>query len=206
MLIVGNMKRCSSKVKGGRGGGGGSGGGGGGSSGGSGGSGGGGSRGVVAGVGAFAEVVVAAVGVAVVVAVGVVAVGLELLSVEVLAVAKGSSSSVGARPRRPSSFTCGKPHTQHRCFSRLDDAFRAEFGDEAERPRWAELLRFGVAIFDLDYDAILATMYALSASTEGDCYLCVPPDLGIEAASQGASESSLPGTTPAEALHTFTLD
>ncbi|CAI7813014.1 unnamed protein product [Closterium sp. NIES-54] len=194
MLIVGNMKRCSSKVKGGRGGGGGSGGGGGGSSGGSGGSGGGGSRGVVAGVGALAEVVVAAVGVAVVVAVGVVAVGLELLSVEVLAVAKGSSSSVGARPRRPSSFvsgflsvgrlgTCGKPHTQHRCFSHPDDACRAEFGDEAERPRWAELLRFGVAIFDLDYDAILATMYALSASTEGPCYLCVPPDLGIEAAS-----------------------
>ncbi|CAI7858166.1 unnamed protein product, partial [Closterium sp. NIES-53] len=36
--------------------------------------------------------------------------------------------------------TCGKPHTQHRCFSRLDDAWRAEFGDEAERPRWAELL------------------------------------------------------------------
>ncbi|CAI7899088.1 unnamed protein product [Closterium sp. NIES-54] len=34
----------------------------------------------------------------------------------------------------------------------------------------------------------------------------VPPDPGIEAASLGASESSLPGTAPAEALHTFTLD
>ncbi|CAI7887635.1 unnamed protein product [Closterium sp. NIES-54] len=30
--------------------------------------------------------------------------------------------------------TCGKPQTQHRCFSRLDDAWRAEFGEEAERP------------------------------------------------------------------------
>ncbi|CAI7806135.1 unnamed protein product [Closterium sp. NIES-53] len=102
--------------------------------------------------------------------------------------------------------TCWKPHTQHRCFSRLDDAWRAEFGDEAERPRWAELLRSGVAIFDLDYDAILAAMYALSVSAEGDCYLCVPPDPGIEAAALGASESALPGTMPAEALHTFTHD
>ncbi|CAI7873449.1 unnamed protein product [Closterium sp. NIES-53] len=102
--------------------------------------------------------------------------------------------------------TCGKLHTQHRCFSRLNDAWRAEFGDEAESPRWAELLRSGVAIFDLDYDAILAAMYALSVSAEGDCYLCVPPDPCIEAADLGASESILPGTAPAEALHTFTLD
>ncbi|CAI7730119.1 unnamed protein product, partial [Closterium sp. NIES-54] len=79
--------------------------------------------------------------------------------------------------------TCGKPHTQHRCFSRLDDAWRAEFGDEVERPHWAELL-----------------------SAEGDCYRCVSPDPGVEAAALGASESSLPGTVPAEALHTFTLD
>ncbi|CAI7918932.1 unnamed protein product [Closterium sp. NIES-53] len=134
------------------------------------------------------------------------AVGLELLNGVVLAVARGSSSSVGARPRRPSSFTCRKPHTQHRFCSRLDDAWRDEFGDEAERPRWAELLRSGVAIFDLDYDAILVAMYALSVSVEGDCYLCVPPDPGIEAAALGASESALPGTAPAEALHTFTLD
>ncbi|CAI7776524.1 unnamed protein product [Closterium sp. NIES-54] len=102
--------------------------------------------------------------------------------------------------------TCGKPHTRHHCFSRLDDALRAEFGDEAERPRWAELLRSGVAIFDLDYDAILAAMYALSVSAEGECYLCVPPDPGIEAAALGASDSALHGTAPAEALHIFTLD
>ncbi|CAI7734579.1 unnamed protein product [Closterium sp. NIES-54] len=49
-------------------------------------------------------------------------------------------------------------------------------------------------------------MYALTASVEGDCYLCVPPDPDTEAASLGASESSLPGTWSAEALHTFTLD
>ncbi|CAI7782588.1 unnamed protein product, partial [Closterium sp. NIES-54] len=59
-----------------------------------------------------------------------------------------------------------------------------------------------VAIFDLDYDAILSAMYALSASAEGDCYRCVPPDPGIEAAGLGASEYSLPGTAPAETLHT----
>ncbi|CAI7859700.1 unnamed protein product [Closterium sp. NIES-54] len=80
--------------------------------------------------------------------------------------------------------TCGKPHTQHYCFSRLNDAWRAEF----------------------DYDAILAAMYALSVSAEGDCYQCVPPDPGIEAASLGASESSLSSTAPAKALHTIMLD
>ncbi|CAI7787532.1 unnamed protein product, partial [Closterium sp. NIES-54] len=35
--------------------------------------------------------------------------------------------------------TCGRLHTQHRCFSRLDDAWRAEFGDDVELPRWANL-------------------------------------------------------------------
>ncbi|CAI7728634.1 unnamed protein product [Closterium sp. NIES-53] len=43
-------------------------------------------------------------------------------------------------------------------------------------------------------------------SAEGDCYRCVPPDPGIEAVALGASESSLPGTAPAKALHNFTLD
>ncbi|CAI7915589.1 unnamed protein product, partial [Closterium sp. NIES-54] len=80
------------------------------------------------------------------------------------------------------------------------------FGDEAERPRRLELLRSGVDIFALDYDAILAAMHVLNVSAERDCYLCVPPDPGIEAAALGASESALPGTAPAEALHTFTLD
>ncbi|CAI5968014.1 unnamed protein product, partial [Closterium sp. NIES-65] len=80
----------------------------------------------------------------------------------------------------------------------------------------------GVAIFDLDYDAILAPMSVVSTSDERDCYLCVPPDPGIEAAAlgtgtaaalgasasaaPGASESALSRTTSAQALHTFTLD
>ncbi|CAI7853914.1 unnamed protein product, partial [Closterium sp. NIES-54] len=103
--------------------------------------------------------------------------------------------------------TCGKFHTEHRCFSRLDDAWRAEFGDDVERPRWTDLLRSGIAIFDLDYDAIISTMFALSFSAEGDCYWCVLPDPGIAAAALGASASGTPpGTAPAEALHTFTLD
>ncbi|CAI7851105.1 unnamed protein product, partial [Closterium sp. NIES-53] len=85
-----------------------------------------------------------------------------------------------------------------------------------------ELSRAGVAIYDLDYDAILAAMYAVSYSAEGDCYLCVPPDLGSEAAAlgtgeaaalgasasaaPGAGESALSGTSSAQAFHTFTLD
>ncbi|CAI7744499.1 unnamed protein product, partial [Closterium sp. NIES-54] len=66
--------------------------------------------GVVARVGASVAAVVAAVGVAVVAAVGVVvavvvAVGVDLFRGEVLAVARGSSSSVRARPLRPISFS-----------------------------------------------------------------------------------------------------
>ncbi|CAI7895482.1 unnamed protein product [Closterium sp. NIES-53] len=65
----------------------------------------------------------------------------------------------------------------------------------------------GVAIFDLDFDAIISPIYALSYSAEGDCYRCVPPDPGIVATALGASASGIPpGTAPAEALHTFTLD
>ncbi|CAI7844066.1 unnamed protein product [Closterium sp. NIES-53] len=80
----------------------------------------------------------------------------------------------------------------------------------------------GFAIFDLDYDAILAAMYAMSTSDEGDCYLCLPPDPGIEAAAlgaceaaalgvgasaaPGAGESALSGTASAQVFHTFTLD
>ncbi|CAI7837267.1 unnamed protein product [Closterium sp. NIES-53] len=71
-----------------------------------------------------------------------------------------------------------------------------------------------VAIFDLDFDAILAAMYALTDSAKVDCYLSVPPNPSIEAAALGASasaapgagESALSGTAPTEALHIFTLD
>ncbi|CAI7877206.1 unnamed protein product [Closterium sp. NIES-53] len=171
--------------------------------------------GVVAGVGASVAVVVAVVGVGVgvaeVAAVGAVAAAVVVVGVELFRGERGASRGsvrylyvihTGDRAGQ----TCGKLYTQHRCFSRLDDAWRAEFGNEAERPSWLELLRSGVDIFALDYDAMLLAMYALSICAEGDCYLCVPPDPGIEAAALDASESALPGTAPAKALHTFTLD
>ncbi|CAI7889879.1 unnamed protein product [Closterium sp. NIES-53] len=71
-----------------------------------------------------------------------------------------------------------------------------------------------VPIFDLDFDAILAAMYALADITEGDCYLRVPPDPGTVAAAlcasasaaPGAGTSPLSGTAPTESFHTFTLD
>ncbi|CAI7858105.1 unnamed protein product [Closterium sp. NIES-53] len=161
---------------------------------------------VVAEVEALVAAVEAAEGVAAVEAEGSVVVDLDL-DVEALVVVGASSSSVGARPRRPSSSTCGRYHTKRRCFARLDDAWRAEFGDDVERPHWAQFLQSGVAIFDLDYDVIISAMYALSFSAEGDCYWCVPPDPSIAAAALGASACGTPpGTAPAEALHTFTLD
>ncbi|CAI7921038.1 unnamed protein product [Closterium sp. NIES-54] len=96
------------------------------------------------------------------------------------------------------------------------------FPDAVELPRWHDLLLQNVPIFDLDFDAILAAMYALADITEGDCYLRVPPDPGTvaaalgasAAAALGASASAAPGagtsppsgTAPTESFHTFTLD
>ncbi|CAI7878122.1 unnamed protein product, partial [Closterium sp. NIES-53] len=92
---------------------------------------------------------------------------------------------------------CGGLHSTQRCFGRLTDSWRHQFPDATEIPRWG----------DLD---------------EGDCYLCLPPDPGGEAAalgaceaaalgagasaSPGAGESALSGTTSAQVLNTFTLD
>ncbi|CAI5963509.1 unnamed protein product [Closterium sp. NIES-65] len=121
-----------------------------------------------------------------------------------------------------SGETCGGPHATLRCFGRLTNAWRTQFPDSSEIPRLGDLLKSGVAIFDLDYDAILAATYAKSIRAEGGCYLRVPPDSGIEAAALGASESAAPsagesaapstgesvlsGTVSAQALHPFTLD
>ncbi|CAI7801814.1 unnamed protein product, partial [Closterium sp. NIES-54] len=143
---------------------------------------------------AAVEVVEAAAAV-VEVAVAVVLVEVQPRSVEALVVASASSSRAPVRPRRPSSFV----------------SCTLGMGGLGNVP-----------IFDLDFDAILADMYALSDSAEGHCYLSVPPDLGIAAADLGASasaapgigefaapgagESALSGTAPIEALHTFTLD
>ncbi|CAI7797445.1 unnamed protein product [Closterium sp. NIES-53] len=117
---------------------------------------------------------------------------------------------------------CGGLHSTQRCFGRLTDAWRHQFPDATEIPRWGDLSRAGVAIFDLDYDAILTAMYAVSTSDEGNCYLCLPPDPGGEAAAlgtceaaalgasasaaPGAGESALSGTASAQVFHTFTLD
>ncbi|CAI7770794.1 unnamed protein product, partial [Closterium sp. NIES-53] len=125
---------------------------------------------------------------------------------------------------------CGLPHTMQCYFGCLTDAWRTQFPDAVELPRWHDLLLQNVPIFDLGFDAILAAMYALTDSAEGDCYLSVPPDPGIAAAALcasaaaalGASASAAPGagasatsgagastlstTAPTESLHTFTLD
>ncbi|CAI7920358.1 unnamed protein product [Closterium sp. NIES-53] len=142
-----------------------------------------------------AEAVVEAAAAVVKVAAAVVLVEVQPRSLEALVVASASSSRGPVRPRRPSSFVSGTLGV-------------GGLGN--------------VAVFDLDFDAILAAMYALSDCAEGDCYLSVPPDPGIEAAALGASasaapgtgesaapgagESALSGTAPTEDLHTFTLD
>ncbi|CAI7790216.1 unnamed protein product, partial [Closterium sp. NIES-54] len=121
-----------------------------------------------------------------------------------------------------SGEVCGLPHTTQRCFGRLTDAWRTHFPDAVELPRWHDLLLQNVPIFDLDFDAILAAMYALADIPEGDCYLRVPPDPGTVAAALGASAaaalgasasaapgagtSPFSGTAPTESFHTFTLD
>ncbi|CAI7791014.1 unnamed protein product [Closterium sp. NIES-54] len=204
-----SAKCRSSKGKGGRGGGGGSGGGGGGSSGGGGGSGGGGSGGSGGGSGGFGGGGGGSGG---------------------SGGSGGGGSGGGQTGAQRGGYGGGQRQQQQRrsetpspqqlrewlshrgasggsgsCPTAASPA-STTLGDEAERPRWVELLKSGVAIFDLDYDVILATPYALSVRAEGDCYLCVPRDPGIEAAALGTSESLLPGTAPAEALHTFTLD
>ncbi|CAI5935798.1 unnamed protein product [Closterium sp. NIES-65] len=117
---------------------------------------------------------------------------------------------------------CGGPHSIQRCFGRQTIAWRHQFPEASEIPRWGELSRTGVPIFDLDYNVILAAMYAVFDSVEGDCYLYVPPEPGIEAAALGAGkaaalgasafaapragESALSRTTSTQAFHTFTLD
>ncbi|CAI7897917.1 unnamed protein product, partial [Closterium sp. NIES-53] len=167
--------------------------------------------GVVAGVGALvvAVGVVEAAAAVVEVAAAVVLVVVEPRSVEALVAASASSSRIPVRPRRSSSFVSGTLGVGGMGVLVPALTFFAPAGAN-------------VAIFDLDFDAILAAMYAKTDSAEGDCYLCVPPDPGIDAAVLGASESAAPGTsesaapgagdsalsgtTPTEALHNFTLD
>ncbi|CAI7819823.1 unnamed protein product, partial [Closterium sp. NIES-53] len=161
-------------------------------------------------------------------------VGVELRSGAALeavsASSSSSSSSVLATSPPLSSSVSGTRSVSARCFRRLTDAWRQQFPEATEIPRWGELSKAGVAIFDLDFDAILAAMYAMTISDEGDCYRCFPPDPGIgtaalgagkasalgasasvlsgvgETALSGASASALSGTESASASLTFTLD
>ncbi|CAI7898481.1 unnamed protein product [Closterium sp. NIES-54] len=102
-----------------------------------------------------------------------------------------------------SGEVCGLPHPTQRCFGRLTDAWRTQFPDTVELPRWHDLLLQNVPIFDLDFDAILAAMYAFADITEGASAAAA---LGARAsASPGAGTSPLSGTAPTESFHTFTL-
>ncbi|CAI7776242.1 unnamed protein product, partial [Closterium sp. NIES-54] len=100
------------------------------------------------------------------------------------------------------------------------DAQRGDFGGSQRQQQLRS--RETPSVPQLHFDAILAAMYAIADSAEGDCYLSVPPDPGIAAAALGASASAAPGTgasaapgagacalsgtAPTESLHTFTLD
>ncbi|CAI5971759.1 unnamed protein product [Closterium sp. NIES-64] len=167
---------------------------------------------VVAGVGVLVAAVEAEVAAAV-------AIGAEVAEVaaveaeagvavvEVVGVALRSGAALGVRGGGfgPCTYVlrtgdrageqCGGTHTAQRCFGRLTDAWRQQFPEAAEIPRWGELSRAGVAIFDLDFDAILAAMYAVTISDEGDCYRCFPPDPGIGTTALGASEATALGAS-----------
>ncbi|CAI7875825.1 unnamed protein product [Closterium sp. NIES-53] len=92
-----------------------------------------------------------------------------------------------------SGEVCGLPHTTQCCFGRLTDAWRTQFPDAVELPRWHDLLLQNVPVFDLDFDAILAAIAAAA--------------LGASASPAPAvGTSPLSGTAPTESLHTFTLD
>ncbi|CAI7878802.1 unnamed protein product [Closterium sp. NIES-54] len=132
-------------------------------------------------------------------------------------VVSASNSSAVLRPPPLSSFVSGTLGV-----SAVEVLAPAPTFSVPETALVSNLSRAGVAVFDLDYDAILAAMYALSTSDEGDCYLCVPPDPGIAAAALGAGEtaalgasasaapgagaSAPSGTASAQVFHTFTLD
>ncbi|CAI5943126.1 unnamed protein product [Closterium sp. NIES-65] len=140
--------------------------------------------------------------------------------------AVGGGGGGAARDSTQRSGSGGGP----RQLQQRSHVWRHQFPEPSEKPRWGDLSRVGFAIFDFDYDAILAAMYAVTVCVEGDCYVRVPPDPSIEAAAlgvgeaaalgasasaapgasasvaPGAGESALSGTTSAQALHTFTLD
>ncbi|CAI7930012.1 unnamed protein product [Closterium sp. NIES-54] len=140
----------------------------------------------VAAVAAVAEEVAAAEAV-VEVAEEVVLVAVQPRSVEALVAASVSSSCAPVRPRLFSSFVSGTLGL-------------GGLGVQVPARTFVALALGNVPIFDLDFDAILAAMYALADITEGDGYLRVPPDPGTVATALGASASAAPGASAAPAL------
>ncbi|CAI7791826.1 unnamed protein product [Closterium sp. NIES-53] len=148
----------------------------------------------------------------------------ELLAAETSIVAVGASRG---DPRTPFFEGCSpSPLLPSVASTAAVDLLSAEkFPQATELPRWVDLLKKGIDIYALDFDAILTAMYVMSTSGEGAEYLCVPPDPGIrtsasaapgtrvsatpgagEAAALGACASAPPGTESTTAMHTFTLD
>ncbi|CAI7839919.1 unnamed protein product, partial [Closterium sp. NIES-53] len=150
--------------------------------------------GVVPGVGAsvalvevvaeVAEVAEAAAAV-VEVAAAVVLVEVQPCSVKVLVSASASSSRAPVRPCRSSSFVSGTLGVGGLGVQVPALTFSAPA---------VVMGRSNVPIFDLDFDAILAAMYAFADNAEGACYLSVLPDPDIAAAALGACASTAPGT------------
>ncbi|CAI7902886.1 unnamed protein product [Closterium sp. NIES-53] len=100
----------------------------------------------------------------------------------------------GASPAPPAGEQCGGLHSTQRCFGRLTDAWRHQFRDATEIPRWGDLSRAGCLPPDPGGEAA-----ALGA--------CEAAALGASAsATPGAGESALSGTASAQVFHTFTLD
>ncbi|CAI7918402.1 unnamed protein product [Closterium sp. NIES-54] len=123
-------------------------------------------------------------------------------SVEALVAARASSSCAPVRPRRFSSFVSGTLGVGGLGVQVPALTFFAPalvvgrcFPDAVELPRWHDLLLQNVPIFDLDFDAILAAMYALADIAEGTSASAAP----------GAGAFALSGTAPTASLHTFTL-
>ncbi|CAI7893686.1 unnamed protein product, partial [Closterium sp. NIES-54] len=125
-------------------------------------------------------------------------VGASVAAVEAVAAVAEEVVLVAVRPRSVEALVAASVSSS--CAPVRHCLFSSFFPDAVELPRWHDLLLQNVPIFDLDFDAILAAMYALADITEGDCYLRVPPDPGTVAADLGASASAAPGACAAAAL------